>query len=372
MNTDYEAFAAEVDLCKKADELKEFRQKNTVLAMRNEFWRLREVVLNPKSTLEKEQALTKIQWIQHFFGCDIPLRGAVNQFRAPHGFYGIFISSRARIGKGCTIFQQATIGSNLLRDSKGSGFPVIGENVFIGAGAQIIGNVVIGDNARIGANCCVTEDVPPNSVVVGGRIRIIRKDKPLNNTFMTPKAFRERRFKAAGAVDVMKDAENLRVEKALPEDIYQILALYQDRSDWLRWKGYRQWNNYMESHPKESFQERIDKGEYYVVKKGDEIVGGFILGDACEFWKPDSRKAKYLIGVVAKVGYRNVGKIIAEEAKRLTLESGNEVLRMECVFMNEKLNEIWYYHGFKYIKDVEGRYHSSLREWDSTKEVIKK
>ena len=93
----------------------------------------------------------------------------------PHGVFGVFISSGASIGKNCTIFQQVTIGSNQLEDSKRKGSPVIGDNVYIGCGAKIIGNVSIGDNVRIGANCVVTEDIPDNCTVVLNKPRILQK-----------------------------------------------------------------------------------------------------------------------------------------------------------------------------------------------------
>lgn len=86
----------------------------------------------------------------------------------PHGMKSIFISGGAIIGRNCVIFQQVTIGSNTLPDSKGIGAPVIGDNCYIGAGAKIIGNVKIGDNVRIGANAIVYKDVPNNSVVLSG------------------------------------------------------------------------------------------------------------------------------------------------------------------------------------------------------------
>lgn len=87
------------------------------------------------------------------------------------------------IGKDCVIFQQVTIGSNTLADSKNQGAPTIGDNVYIGAGAKIIGNVHIGNNVRIGANTTVTKDIPDNSTVVNGDIKIITSDKPKNNKF---------------------------------------------------------------------------------------------------------------------------------------------------------------------------------------------
>ena len=102
----------------------------------------------------------------------------------PHGIAGIFISANATIGKGCTIFHQVTIGSNTLGSSKGNGAPKIGDNVFIGCGAKIIGGVTIGNNVRIGANCVVVEDIPDNSTVVLGKPRIITHDSARDNTFV--------------------------------------------------------------------------------------------------------------------------------------------------------------------------------------------
>jgi len=103
----------------------------------------------------------------------------------PHGLNGIFISLKANIGKNCIIFHQVTIGSNTLGSSKNCGAPKIGDNVFIGCGAKIIGGVTIGDNVRIGANCVVVEDVPENSTVVMGKPRIIKHSDKRDNVFVS-------------------------------------------------------------------------------------------------------------------------------------------------------------------------------------------
>lgn len=101
----------------------------------------------------------------------------------PHGVSGIFITQSATIGKNVVIFQQVTIGANTIKDSKSYGAPSIGDNVYIGAGAKIIGGAHISDNCRIGANAVVVEDVPYNSLVVCEKSRIITRDIPLDNTF---------------------------------------------------------------------------------------------------------------------------------------------------------------------------------------------
>jgi len=65
------------------------------------------------------------------------------------------------------------------------GAPKIGDNCYIGAGAKIIGNIVVGNNVRIGANAVVVEDIPDNSVVVMEKPRIIQKEEILDNRFFS-------------------------------------------------------------------------------------------------------------------------------------------------------------------------------------------
>lgn len=101
----------------------------------------------------------------------------------PHGIRGVFISGGAKIGSNCVIFHQVTIGSNTLKDSKHYGAPIIGDNVYIGCGAKIIGNIKVGNNVRIGANCVVQEDIPDNATVVLPKSRIIAKNNIQDNRF---------------------------------------------------------------------------------------------------------------------------------------------------------------------------------------------
>jgi len=81
---------------------------------------------------------------------------------------GVVINGAVRGGSNVFIEHQVTIGAER-RES-----PVIGNNVFIGAGAKIIGAVTIGDGARIGANAVVVDDVPANATVVGIPARVVR------------------------------------------------------------------------------------------------------------------------------------------------------------------------------------------------------
>lgn len=100
----------------------------------------------------------------------------------PHGPIGIFVSKGAKIGKNCVIFQHVTIGSNTILTSKTKGAPIIGDNVYIGAGSVIIGGITVGNNCRIGANCIVVQNIPDNSLVVMEKPRIIQKGN-IDNTY---------------------------------------------------------------------------------------------------------------------------------------------------------------------------------------------
>ena len=80
-----------------------------------------------------------------------------------YGGLGIVIHDRVFVGENCHIDQNVTIGGT----SKLHDVPRLGSNVYVGAGAVIIGSVIIGDDVVIGANSVVTKNVPSNCLVVG-------------------------------------------------------------------------------------------------------------------------------------------------------------------------------------------------------------
>jgi serine O-acetyltransferase len=82
------------------------------------------------------------------------------------GHFGcIVVNPDAIIGNNCNISQGVTIGQS--NRGKRKGCPTIGNEVNISPGAKIFGNIKIGNNVAIGANCVVTRDIPDNAVVVG-------------------------------------------------------------------------------------------------------------------------------------------------------------------------------------------------------------
>ncbi|HVK56771.1 MAG TPA: hypothetical protein VM532_17305 [Burkholderiales bacterium] len=101
--------------------------------------------------------------------CKLP-----HSISVPHP-YGIVVHSKAVIGERVTIMQQVTVGG---KDLEQNVAPVIGDDVYIGAGAKVLGGIKIGAGAVIGANAVVTRDVPANATVVGAN-RILEQQTPV-------------------------------------------------------------------------------------------------------------------------------------------------------------------------------------------------
>ena len=149
-----------------------------------------------------------------FTGIEIhPAAKIGKNFFMDHGL-GIVIGETAEIGENVTIYQGVTLGgimpsieSELQRNQKRH--PTIGNNVIIGSGAQILGAITVGDNARIGANSVVSKDVPPNVTVAGVPAREFERSR------------KKEAFKAYGIsandsdprektlIDLVKKVENL-------------------------------------------------------------------------------------------------------------------------------------------------------------------
>jgi serine O-acetyltransferase len=90
-----------------------------------------------------------------------------------HGM-GVVIGETAIVGDYALIYQGVTLGGT--GKQSGKRHPTLGENVVVGAGAKVLGNIQIGDNVRIGAGSVVLRDVPSNTTVVGVPGRLIRVD----------------------------------------------------------------------------------------------------------------------------------------------------------------------------------------------------
>ncbi|HLJ04760.1 MAG TPA: serine O-acetyltransferase [Acetobacteraceae bacterium] len=81
-----------------------------------------------------------------------------------HGM-GVVIGETAEVGDDCYLYHQVTLG--VARTDSGKRHPTVGNNVIIGAGAKVLGPIMVGHNARVGANSVVLDNVPNDTTVVG-------------------------------------------------------------------------------------------------------------------------------------------------------------------------------------------------------------
>ena len=87
---------------------------------------------------------------------------------------GVVVGETSIIGNNVTLFQGVTLGGT--GKEQGKRHPTIRNNVVIGTGAKVLGNITVGDNSYVGANAVVIKDVPPNSTVVGVPGRITKQE----------------------------------------------------------------------------------------------------------------------------------------------------------------------------------------------------
>lgn len=114
------------------------------------------------------------QWSRFLTNIEIHPGATIGRrFFIDHGA-GVVIGETAIVGDDVLMYHQVTLGGTSL--DKVKRHPTIGNNVLLGMGAKVVGNITVGDGARIGANAVVTRDIPPNSTVVGIPGRIISQD----------------------------------------------------------------------------------------------------------------------------------------------------------------------------------------------------
>lgn len=92
-------------------------------------------------------------------------------FFIDHGM-GVVIGETAEIGDYVTLFQGVTLGGT--GKERGKRHPTLGNHVVVGAGAKILGGIIIGDNVKVGANSVVLKNVAANSTVIGVPGRVIK------------------------------------------------------------------------------------------------------------------------------------------------------------------------------------------------------
>lgn len=114
------------------------------------------------------------QLTRHITGVEIhPAAQIGKHFFIDHAM-GVVIGETTIVGDNCVLYQGVTLGGT--GNETGKRHPTLGNNVTVGTGAKVLGNIRIGNNVKIGGNSVVVKDVPDNCTVVGVPGRIIKRN----------------------------------------------------------------------------------------------------------------------------------------------------------------------------------------------------
>ena len=131
------------------------------------------------------------QFSRFLTGIEIHPKAKIGKnFFIDHGM-GVVIGETSEIGDNVTIYHMVTLGGispsiNSDNQRQVKRHPTLKDNVVIGSGAQVLGPITVGENAKVGANAVVTKDVPANAVMVGIPAKNVNKDESKTDTSFKP------------------------------------------------------------------------------------------------------------------------------------------------------------------------------------------
>ena len=131
------------------------------------------------------------QLSRFFTGIEIHPKAEIGKnFFIDHGM-GVVIGETSEIGDNVTIYHATTLGGispSIKSDEQRyvKRHPTLKNNVVVGSGAQVLGPIIVGENAKIGANAVVTKDVPANAVMVGIPAKNVNEDGSKSDTSFKP------------------------------------------------------------------------------------------------------------------------------------------------------------------------------------------
>jgi serine O-acetyltransferase len=111
------------------------------------------------------------QGVRNFYGIELPYTARIGRRVVIEHQSGIVVHGHTAIGDDCILRQGVTLGNR--RSDRPQDAPQLGERVSVGAGAKILGAVVVGSDAQIGANAVVLSDIPPGGLAVGIPARLV-------------------------------------------------------------------------------------------------------------------------------------------------------------------------------------------------------
>jgi serine acetyltransferase len=114
--------------------------------------------------------VVEVLWTELIIGAELPGPVEIGPgLRLPHGGRGVILHANTRIGANATIYHRVTIGVRGTPDQA----PTLGDNVYLGAGASVLGDIEIGSDVKVGAGAVVVANVPSGTTVVSQPARLM-------------------------------------------------------------------------------------------------------------------------------------------------------------------------------------------------------
>lgn len=132
----------------------------------------------PAFVLRRVAQVLDWAWIRGVIGAELPAQVSAGPgLRLAHGGRGVILHYTTSIGSNCAIYQQVTIG---VRDKNDAA--TIGNNVFLGAGAKVLGEIRVADGTKVGANGVLVRDTEPGGTYVGVPAKLVKQGSPDQST----------------------------------------------------------------------------------------------------------------------------------------------------------------------------------------------
>lgn len=149
-------------------------------------------------------------------------------------------------------------------------------------------------------------------------------------------------------------------ESAVDSVFYLVLQ----RMKWMDIVGIKQWNVtcYDEVYPKEYYLRKICKGELYILKEADKIIGAAVLLENDDRWN-DTIPAYYVHNLVTDVTAKGAGGVLLKYIEEKAVQSKKRCVRLDCSADNEKLNQYYLQKGYHKVGVcIDGYYRGNKRE----------